>query len=107
MTYEQVEHELLLLEARSKGLMKLDIAGTTIEGRNLYIAKLGTGPDRMWIQGRIHGNEPLGNDVCLEIIKGLLSSDRPAGQDDLLDHPHVQPRWRRAHLARQRQREWT
>lgn len=76
MTYEDVQKELLQLQARSKGAMKLDIAGQTLEGRNLYIAKLGTGPQRMWIQGRIHGNEPLGNDVCLAIIKGLLSSDR-------------------------------
>ncbi len=42
----------------------------------LYIAKMGSGPVRMWIQGRIHGNEPFGNDVCLELIKSLLSSDR-------------------------------
>ncbi len=76
MTFEQVEAELKLLEARSNGAMKLDIAGYTRENRPLYIAKLGNGPKRMWLQGRIHGNEPLGNDVCLAVIKGLLSSDR-------------------------------
>ena len=54
----------------------LDIAGYTLEGRPLYIAKMGNGPQRMWIQGRIHGNEPLGNDVSIEIIKSLLSSDK-------------------------------
>jgi hypothetical protein len=76
MTFDEVEAELIKLEQRSKGLMALDIAGYTLEGRPLYIAKLGWGPERMWIQGRIHGNEPLGNDACLEIIKSLLSSDR-------------------------------
>ena len=76
MTFADVEKELFALQERSKGVMKLDVAGYTLEGRALYIAKIGQGPQRMWIQGRIHGNEPLGNDVCIEIIKSLLSSDK-------------------------------
>ncbi len=76
MTFDEVEKELLKLEKRSKGAMKLDIAGYTLEGRPLYIAKIGHGPQRMWIQGRIHGNEPFGNDLGLEIIKSLLSKDK-------------------------------
>ena len=43
MTFADVEKELLALQARSKGVMKLDIAGYTLEGRPLYIAKLGQG----------------------------------------------------------------
>ena len=27
----------------------------------------------MWIQGRIHGNEPFGIDFCLDLIKSQLS----------------------------------
>jgi hypothetical protein len=76
MTFDEVEAELLKMEKRSKGLLDVDIAGITREGRPLYIAKMGWGPVRMWIQGRIHGGEPFGNDVCLELIKSLLSSDR-------------------------------
>ena len=30
----------------------------------------------MWIQGRIHGNEPFGNNVCLEFLKSLLNKDK-------------------------------
>lgn len=76
MTFDEVEAELLKMEQRSKGLLEVDPAGYTQEGRPLYIAKMGWGPVRMWIQGRIHGNEPYGNDVCLELIKSLLSRDR-------------------------------
>jgi hypothetical protein len=54
----------------------VDIAGYSIENRPLYIAKIGQGPKKMWIQGRIHGNEPYGNDTCLEFINSLLSSDK-------------------------------
>jgi hypothetical protein len=76
MTFDEVEDELLKLEKRSKGLIEVDTAGYTLEGRPLYIAKIGWGPKKMWIQGRIHGNEPFGNNVCLELLKSLLSSDR-------------------------------
>jgi hypothetical protein len=76
MTFVEVEDAVLDLEERSKGLIEVDIAGFTIEGRPLYIAKAGTGPKKMWIQGRIHGNEPFGNNVCLEFLKSLLSKDK-------------------------------
>ncbi len=76
MTFDEVEAELLKMEQRSKGLLEVDIAGYTGEGRPLYIAKMGWGPIRVWIQGRIHGGEPFGNDVCLELIKFLLSHNR-------------------------------
>ena len=73
MTFDEVEDELLKLEKRSKGLIEVDIVGYTLEERPLYIAKAGWGPKKMWIQGRIHGGEPLGNNVCLVFLKSLLS----------------------------------
>ncbi|MCP4624813.1 MAG: hypothetical protein GY850_15005 [bacterium] len=76
MTFDEVEKELLGLEKRSKGLIQVDVAGYTLEDRPLYIAKIGTGPKKMWIQGRIHGTEPYGNDVCLEFLKSLLNKDK-------------------------------
>ena len=76
MTFDEVEDELWKLEKRSKGLIEVDIAGYTLEDRPLYIAKIGWGPKKMWVQGRIHGNEPFGNNVCLELLKSLLSSDK-------------------------------
>lgn len=76
MTFDEVEKELLALKKRSKGLIVVDIAGETLEERPLYIAKIGWGPKKVWIQGRIHGNEPLGNNVCLELLKSLLNKDK-------------------------------
>ena len=60
MTFADVEKELFALQERSKGAIKLDVAGTTLEGRPLYIVKMGQGPQRMWIQGRIHGTCVIG-----------------------------------------------
>jgi hypothetical protein len=76
MTFNELKEELLELEKRSKGLIEVEIAGYSIEGRPLYIAKAGWGSKKMWIQGRIHGNEPFGNNVCLEFLKSLLNKDK-------------------------------
>jgi len=76
MTFDEVESALLALQQRSKGLIQVDTVGYTLENRPLYIAKIGNGPKKMWIQGRIHGNEPLGNNACLEFLKSLLSADK-------------------------------
>ena len=48
MTFDEVEAELLKMEKRSKGLLDLEIAGYTQEGRPLYISKMGWGPTRSW-----------------------------------------------------------
>ena len=76
MTFDEVEDELFKLKKRSKDLLQVDVAGYTLEGRPLYIAKIGWGSKKMWVQGRIHGNEPFGNNVCLEFLKSLLNKDK-------------------------------
>jgi hypothetical protein len=98
MTFEEVEEELFKLKKRSKDLLQVDIAGYTLEERPLYIAKIGWGPKKMWIQGRIHGNEPFGNNVCLEFLKSLLSKDKK-----LLDEEHY---WRGNALGVDLNRDW-
>lgn len=42
------------------------------QGRELYVAKIGNGDKKIWIQGRIHGDEPYGLESQMEIIKRLL-----------------------------------
>ena len=44
MTFDEVEDELFKLKKRSKDLLQVDVAGYTLEGRPLYIAKIGCAP---------------------------------------------------------------
>ncbi len=44
------------------------------QGRELYVATVGTGPTPVWIQGRIHGNEPYGLDSLLAVLRSLATS---------------------------------
>jgi hypothetical protein len=72
-SFEQMERELLGLERRSKGALTVETVGYSGEGRPLYVAYIGTGDERLWVQGRIHGNEPYGVDTSLELLKRLVS----------------------------------
>jgi predicted deacylase len=77
-SFEQMEKELLGLEARSKGALTVETVGYSGEGRPLYVAYIGSGDERLWVQGRIHGNEPYGVDASLELLKRLVSGSAHA-----------------------------
>jgi hypothetical protein len=79
-SFEQMERELLALEARSKGALTVETVGYSGEGRPLYVAYIGSGAERLWVQGRIHGNEPYGVDTSLELLKRLVSGSTHAQQ---------------------------
>ena len=44
------------------------------QGRELYVATVGTGPTPVWVQGRIHGNEPYGLDATMTVLRRLATS---------------------------------
>lgn len=46
----------------------------TEQGRELYVATVGTGDTPLWVQGRIHGNEPYGLDSSMTVLKSLATS---------------------------------
>ncbi|GAA4873168.1 M14 family zinc carboxypeptidase [Serinicoccus chungangensis] len=46
------------------------------QGRELYVATVGTGDTPVWVQGRIHGNEPYGLDSTMTVLQSLATSGR-------------------------------
>jgi hypothetical protein len=71
--YEDVVQELDRIEQSSHGLVTVDSAGQSGQGRELLYATVGTGDTVFWIEGRIHGNERLGTQSALAILKWLTS----------------------------------
>jgi hypothetical protein len=78
LTYADVVDELDRLERTSRfGVEVSTLAeiGTAVnrseQGNDLYVATVGTGPEAVWLQGRIHGNEPYGADSLLAVLKEL------------------------------------
>ena len=78
LTYSDVVAQLQKLEKTSRfnvDAFTLAEHGTQVstseQGRDLWVATVGTGPEHVWVQGRIHGNEPYGSDSILALLKDL------------------------------------
>lgn len=78
VTYDDLVTELAKIEKTSR--FDVDVAtlaevGTEVseseQGRDLYVATVGDGPENVWLQGRIHGNEPYGTESLLAVLKDL------------------------------------
>jgi hypothetical protein len=79
-SYEEVGERLRSIEASSRGTVEVASAGLSGEGRQLYYATVGTGPDVFWLQARIHGNELHSTEAVLQILRYLGSSGSPEAQ---------------------------
>jgi zinc carboxypeptidase len=76
-SYEEVGRQLRSIEASSQGTVEVSSAGLSGEGRQLYYATVGTGPDVFWLQARIHGNELHSTEAALQILRYVGSSGNP------------------------------
>ena len=78
--YDDVVRELDRIEQTSGGLVEVDSAGTSGEGRELLYATVGEGPQTFWLQARIHGDELHSTEAVLQILD-RLASDAPWAQE--------------------------
>ncbi|WP_096437772.1 M14 family zinc carboxypeptidase [Alteribacter populi] len=78
LTYDEMIESLEQIERTSRrdvDVFTLADYGTEYnkseQGRDLYVAKVGDGPKKMWVQSRIHGDEPYGAEASIELLKKL------------------------------------
>jgi len=76
--------QLRQLERRARGVVRVTTLAeigtaesTSEQGRDLHVAIVGHGPRHVWLQGRIHGNEPYGLDATMDVIHSLATSGAP------------------------------
>ncbi|RSD28888.1 Tat (twin-arginine translocation) pathway signal sequence [Mesobacillus subterraneus] len=77
LSYKEVIKILEDIERTSKGKVEvstLDQYGKSEQGRSIYVAKVGTGPQKIWIQAQIHGNEKLVTEAALQLLKTYANS---------------------------------
>ncbi len=74
--YNDVVQGLDRIARTSNGLVEVQSAGRSGEGRELLYAKIGAGPDVFWLQARIHGDELHGTESALQVLK-LLAGESP------------------------------
>ncbi|MBS8263909.1 Tat (twin-arginine translocation) pathway signal sequence [Mesobacillus boroniphilus] len=77
LSYADVVKILEDIERSSKVKVEvstLDEYGKSEQGRSIYVAKVGTGPQKIWIQAQIHGNEKLVTEAALQLLKMYANS---------------------------------
>ncbi|MCW3844224.1 M14 family zinc carboxypeptidase [Micromonospora yasonensis] len=72
--HQQVGEQLTQLERTSGGRVKVEVAGRTQQGRELWAARVGTGDKVLLVTSAIHGNERTGTEALLAILKRLGGS---------------------------------
>ncbi|NBG89613.1 Tat (twin-arginine translocation) pathway signal sequence [Isachenkonia alkalipeptolytica] len=77
INYEKMIKILNDIERTSKGTVEvftLDEYGKSEQGRSLYVAKVGEGDTKVWVQASIHGDEQLVSEAVLDVLKTLGSN---------------------------------
>jgi len=82
-TYDMVVKALKALNQAYPSLTKLEVVGTSEEGRNIYCMTVNnpkTGPalskPGIYVDGNIHGNEIQAGEVCLYVLNELLTKNK-------------------------------
>lgn len=72
--------ELQRIERVSEGVVDVEQAGRSNRGREIWTARVGTGPKAVLITSEIHGNEKTGTDAILDLLDWVGTSDSRKAQ---------------------------
>jgi hypothetical protein len=72
-SYAELVKALHQIERQSKGRVSLETIGRSNEGRDIFLAKVGRGPTRVLYITQQHGDEPLGTEAALQLLRRLGS----------------------------------
>ncbi|MFJ4943672.1 M14 family zinc carboxypeptidase [Streptomyces albidoflavus] len=74
----ELSAELRTLALRHPRTLDVETIGRSVDGRPLYTATAGTGPRRLLILTQMHGDEPLGTEAALRMLKKVAGPGRAA-----------------------------
>ncbi|MDE5412849.1 M14 family zinc carboxypeptidase [Alkalihalobacterium chitinilyticum] len=76
MTHEQMAKRLKQIERTSQGRVQVEVVGESNRGRDIYMARVGTGDRVVLIQSEIHGNEKTGTEAIMNMLQQLGNNSR-------------------------------
>ncbi|MGA5576364.1 M14 family zinc carboxypeptidase [Streptomyces koyangensis] len=74
----ELSAELRTLAERHPHTLDVETIGRSVDGRPLYTATAGTGPRKLLILTQMHGDEPLGTEAALRMLKKVAGPGRAA-----------------------------
>ena len=83
ITHDELGPRLAKIEKNSQGRIEVEEVGRTVQGRELWAARVGTGDRVLLVQSAIHGNERTGTEALLGILKDLGSGNDAATKETL------------------------
>jgi len=69
----ELYERLQALEAKHRARLKVEEAGRSFEGRPIHLMTVGTGPRKVLLWARMHGDEPSATPALLDLADHLLS----------------------------------
>ena len=68
ISHSELQKTLSKIEAASKGIVQVEVAGQSHNGLDIYTATVGTGDKVILVQSEIHGNEKTGTVALLNLL---------------------------------------
>ena len=78
ISHTELQKTLSQIEASSKGIVQVEVAGQSHNGLDIYTATVGTGDKVILVQSEIHGNEKTGTVALLNLLKNLSTNSKQA-----------------------------
>jgi murein tripeptide amidase MpaA len=73
-----------LIEALPGDLFEVKIAGKSVEGKEIYLIKIGTGETKVLLWSQMHGNEPTATMALFDLFN-YLKNDRSNTRNEILE----------------------
>lgn len=73
-TYEIMANDIALLEKNYPYLIKTEVIGTSVDGRNIYAVKVGNGQKEIFINGSHHAREHMTTNLIMEMMEQYAKS---------------------------------
>lgn len=85
LRHGKLKEHLKALQARFPDQLRLEKAGESVEGRDIFLVSIGRGVRRVMLWSQMHGNEPTATSALLDIIAYLLQQQDQPFVRELLD----------------------
>jgi len=82
--HSQLMRNLQSLTQENPGFMELEQVGTSVEGRRIMLASLGSGPQKILLWSQMHGNEPTATCALVDLLQFFAVHRRDPWVADIL-----------------------
>lgn len=84
LKHAQLKQRLQALAKDSSGLIQLEQAGSSVEGREIFLTRLGTGSRNILFWSQMHGNEPTATCSLVDLLQFFIKHRQEPWVADIL-----------------------